>query len=254
MNQEGWKIFDAEYAAYYDATTAHLQDAAEAAGLAARIESYGGGGYRTILDVGCGTGRHARLLADMGYRVVGLDPSLAMIRKAEAAGGRVTYRCGRIEESWDQKFDFAYSLGHVPNYLPDEAALTDFLGGVRRVLRSGGAYYFECWNPLAILKEAPKPVLRFFSDGKRHMRREVIPDLSGIPETLSLRYRMEIPRSGEGGMQVMERVHFLRLFSQSELAASLENVGFSEWSLSAAITEPETMGPDARFLGVWCRV
>ena len=38
----------------------------------------------SILDVGCGTGRHARLLAAKGYRVLGVDLSPGMIAQAEA--------------------------------------------------------------------------------------------------------------------------------------------------------------------------
>jgi SAM-dependent methyltransferase len=40
-----------------------------------------------IIDVGCGTGIASRLLAGAGYRVVGLDGNLAMLRHAVAGGG-----------------------------------------------------------------------------------------------------------------------------------------------------------------------
>ena len=36
-------------------------------------------GRKTIVDVGCGTGRHAAQLADRGFDVVGIDASAAMI-------------------------------------------------------------------------------------------------------------------------------------------------------------------------------
>jgi len=40
-----------------------------------------------VLDVGCGPGRHSIELAQRGYRVVGIDPSEAMIEAARARAG-----------------------------------------------------------------------------------------------------------------------------------------------------------------------
>src|SRR6185436_11952805 len=52
------------------------QDAADAVALVARITPLAG---RRVLDLGCGTGRHAIHLAGHGARVVGLDLSRALL-------------------------------------------------------------------------------------------------------------------------------------------------------------------------------
>ena len=41
----------------------------------------------TIIDVGCGTGHHARALGEMGVRVLGIDADAAMIERAQRASG-----------------------------------------------------------------------------------------------------------------------------------------------------------------------
>jgi 2-polyprenyl-3-methyl-5-hydroxy-6-metoxy-1,4-benzoquinol methylase len=55
-----------------------------------------------VLDVGCGTGRHAVRLAAEGANVVGLDPTPEMlaraVAKAEAAGLAVDLRLGGVED------------------------------------------------------------------------------------------------------------------------------------------------------------
>src|SRR5215831_2257908 len=54
--------------------------------------------YLRILDLCCGYGRHALVLAELGYQVTGLDRDATALaeakRNARAAGRDVTYVCG----------------------------------------------------------------------------------------------------------------------------------------------------------------
>lgn len=68
-----------------------------------------------ILDVGCGTGRHAVELARRGYAVTGLDLSAAMLAQAalaaQAAGVTVTWvQSDATRFSFDQPFDAVVCL------------------------------------------------------------------------------------------------------------------------------------------------
>jgi len=68
-----------------------------------------------LLDVGCGPGRFARLLAaaNPDLHVVGLDASPAMLRQAARGPSlpNLEFREGRIEEPhFERRFDFAVSL------------------------------------------------------------------------------------------------------------------------------------------------
>lgn len=51
----------------------------------------------SVVDVGAGTGKYARALADAGRRVIAIEPSEAMLASA-LPHARVTYRRGRAEE------------------------------------------------------------------------------------------------------------------------------------------------------------
>jgi ubiquinone/menaquinone biosynthesis C-methylase UbiE len=68
-----------------------------------------------LLDVGCGTGRHAVALAGLGFRVTGVDLSAGMLdqarRAAEAAGVTVEWvKADATQYRADGPFDAAYCL------------------------------------------------------------------------------------------------------------------------------------------------
>ncbi|HEX6711873.1 MAG TPA: class I SAM-dependent methyltransferase [Thermoleophilaceae bacterium] len=53
-------------------------------------------GRRTIVDVGCGTGRHAASLAERGFSVLGIDASAEMLEVAQARGSNATFEVGDL--------------------------------------------------------------------------------------------------------------------------------------------------------------
>ena len=63
-------VFDEAYAAVYDATYRDKDDAAECDAALALAAKFGDGKIKTVLDLGCGTGRHAAHLAARGLRLL----------------------------------------------------------------------------------------------------------------------------------------------------------------------------------------
>ncbi len=109
-----------EWATIYDAPTNPLKEA-ESKVLAGIIGDVTG---RKVLDLGCGTGRHAILLARAGALVTGVDFSeemLAVARK-NSAGLGVTYINAELGAvPLEDQFDLVLCslvLSHVPDLLP----------------------------------------------------------------------------------------------------------------------------------------
>ncbi len=83
----------------------------------------------TVLDVGCGTGAHARALAAAGYRVTGLDLSAAMLEQARtsASGGpAIEWVEGDVSDADlldGRRFDAVLALGNVVPAFGDTEAV-----------------------------------------------------------------------------------------------------------------------------------
>ncbi len=104
----------------------------------------------TVLDVGCGFGRHTVALAALGYRTVGIDPSATMIAAARDAAttgnaAEARFRIGSGQDLTEtDHFDAAIcmftSLGQVG---PDGNDNRSMLAAVARAVRPGGRLVVE---------------------------------------------------------------------------------------------------------------
>jgi len=99
------------------------------------------------LDAACGTGRHARRLAELGHRVIGVDASPAMLEKARAALPQATFRDGDLsalplEPASVDLVVCALALEHV-------ADLGRAIAELSRVLRPGGHMVLSGLHPAA---------------------------------------------------------------------------------------------------------
>ena len=106
-------VFDA-YARYYDLINKDKDYAGEARYVHSLIQRYGPGRTR-LLDIGCGTGRHAQLFSEMGLQVDGLDRSEAMISEATLKNPELEFHTGDVcSFRLDEKFEALFlQVGEV---------------------------------------------------------------------------------------------------------------------------------------------
>jgi len=92
-----------------------------------------------VVELGCGSGLLTRHLLDAGYRVVATDASPAMLELArEVAPGAEQLRPLVLPDDPIPAADAIVSVGHVLNYLPDEAAVDRAFVAIANALRPGG--------------------------------------------------------------------------------------------------------------------
>jgi malonyl-CoA O-methyltransferase len=112
----------------------------------------GEAGGLNVLDLGCGTGRHALWLAAAGAKVTAIDFSEGMLAEARRKPGAESIRffCHDVHEPlpFGAEFDVVVS-GLVLEHIRD---LGPFFGGIRRVLKPGGRAIISGMHPAMHLR------------------------------------------------------------------------------------------------------
>lgn len=108
-------------------------------------------GARSVLDVGCGTGSLAVLLAESGFEVVGVDPAAASLEVARGKprAAAVRWLHGDATALPTLAVDLATMTGNVAQAIAEPADWHGTLDGVRAALRPGGVLVFETRDPAA---------------------------------------------------------------------------------------------------------
>ncbi|TYP71148.1 class I SAM-dependent methyltransferase [Paenibacillus methanolicus] len=109
-----------------------------------------------VLDIGCGMGRHAVAMAELGYNVSGIDLSEELLAEAIAHNkeGRVKFRQGdmRALPYEDGTFRATVNLFTSFGYFAEEADNGRVLREIRRVLRPDGQFLIDFMNPAYVEK------------------------------------------------------------------------------------------------------
>jgi len=106
-------------------------------------------GARRVLDIGCGTGVFALLLAGRGMEVIGLDPAGASldVARAKPGGERVRWIHGDATALPPLRVDLVTMTANVSQAIADPGAWDATLRSAHDCLRPGGHLVFETRDP-----------------------------------------------------------------------------------------------------------
>lgn len=228
-----------EYARYYDLLYKDKDYAAEADYIHRLIQRWKPEA-RTLLELGSGTGKHALLLAQKGYDVLGVERSAEMLAQARAltqAAGSKGESARKVLPSFvegdirsvcvDRQFDAAISLFHVISYQTTNADLQQAFETARKHVKPGGIFVFDVWYGPAVLTDRPAVRVKRMADDQIEVTRLAEPVLHPNRNVVDVHYHVYIRNKATGAVCETREKHEMRYLFTPELELLLERAGFS---------------------------
>ena len=218
-SSEWWtSYFDDQYLLEYEPIFQLAKDRHEVARLVELLELPAGS---RVLDLPCGQGRHAHLLAEAGFDVDGLDYSEHLLKLARERGTGSTLRyvqgdMRKLPGRWTGRFDAVLNLFTSFGFFLDPSDDRRVIGEIARVLKPGGLFVFHGGSRDGVMARFLDRDWWQADDGTMIGHEREFDPLSGV---LTIRSTFNGPRA------TGEREHRIRLYTATRLAELCADAG-----------------------------
>jgi SAM-dependent methyltransferase len=227
------------YSRYYDLLYKDKDYQAEAGHIHKLIQKYGPD-TKTVIDMGCGTGRHDFLLAEYGYNVTGIDMSKEMLdaarsRLLQSKNRQLRFFEGDIRDiRLNEKFDAAISLFHVVSYQITNKDIEAAFATARAHLKSCGIFIFDCWYGPAVLTDRPAVRIKRLEDDSVSITRIAEPVIHPNENRVDVNYHVLIIDKTTKMAEELKETHKMRYLFKPEIDFFLKKTGLdilesAEW-------------------------
>jgi SAM-dependent methyltransferase len=207
------EFYDLIYSTFKD----YIGEAAQIESLLRRLDPQ----CQTVLDVACGTGEHARLLAAQGFVVDGIDidPAFVRIAQQKHPAGRF-FVADMSDFHLSNRYDAVLCLFSSIGYLQTLDRVSWAFKTFRDHLTPGGVIIIEPWFAPGVLD--PTRVTR--KTGEAHGIRVARVSRTEIEGAIS-RLHFDYEITDTTGTRHASEVHELGLFATDELLRTFQEAG-----------------------------
>jgi SAM-dependent methyltransferase len=186
---------------------------------------------KTLLDLGCGTGKHAELFCEKGYDVHGVDLSDEMLKIAQTRTlnkkNELQFTHSNIQElKLNKQFDVVVSLFHVMSYQNSNEALIQAFEVAKQHLKQGGIFIFDFWYGPAVLTDLPVARVKRLENELIKVTRIAEPILHPQRNTVDVNYDIFIEEIKSNQVIQKKELHPMRYFFDTELELICNKIGF----------------------------
>ncbi len=203
---------------------------------------------KTILDLGCGSGKHDFYWAKEGYEVTGIDDSKEMLKEADTAKKKFGFmNVHFIHENIQRfnsrkKFDVVTSLFHVISYQNTNEEVRNVFNNVSNHLKSGGIFIFDFWYGPAVLTIKPDVRIKRIKNKRTIITRIAEPLVDYSQNLVNVNYDIFVEDTHNHEITEIKEKHSMRFFFETEIigfleANQLEILEKEEWITGHALDE-----------------
>jgi SAM-dependent methyltransferase len=234
-----------KYARFYELFNQEKDYEAEVDYIIGLITQYAPGAPRSVLELGMGTGGHARILQEKGFEVTGIERSAEMERLARENG--VECVLGDISQAdLEREFDVVISLFHVISYLTGQDDLGNTFRLTNRHLKNGGLFIFDTWFTDAVEIQKPERREKTVEFEGFKVKRVAEPVSYQDRKLVEVEYKFSLIGPDEVEIDSWLESHPMRHFSIAEIETLAKSNGFEllkvEEFISGAVPSDKTWG------------
>ena len=221
---------------YYDLFYADKDYKLEANYIHKKIQEYNLNSY-SILELGCGTGKHAINLIKFGYEILGIEKSKSMLNKAVKAKN-LKFQEGDIREiKLKNKYDCVISLFHVMSYQITNESLISVFRTAFNNLKTDGIFLFDFWFAPAVIHQKPRVRTKTISSRNNTICRIAEPELLLEKNQVNVKYTFHDFNHSKNKFKITNELHQMRYFSIPELELVADKIGFKLLNAEEFLTE-----------------
>lgn len=217
-------VFGKNYSRYYDLLYKEKDYKGEVEYVNKLIERYSKNKPETLLDIGCGTGKHLKCFKDLGYIVYGIDLSRQMINKAKTNLSRDAklFCCNSTDFNFDIKFDVIVSLFHVINYITCNRDLEKTFENIYLHLKKDGIFICDFWYGPAVLKDPPIIKIKRLEDNNIKVARISEPIIHANSNIVDVNFEIFITDKKTSTLEIIKETHKMRYLFLPEMQLFLD--------------------------------
>jgi predicted TPR repeat methyltransferase len=183
----------------------------------------------TLLELGCGSGGHAKYLVNYTDKITGIDKSSQMIQEAknkniekfEAIVSDIT------NFNLHQKYDAVIALFHVISYLDQNNDLINCFNSVNSHLNKDGLFLFDFWYTPSVLSLKPEVKIKRFSNDEMSIVRIAEPISDTSNNVVCVNFDVSIEFNKNDKIHRIKESHRMRHFSLPEIELLALHCGFT---------------------------
>ncbi len=196
------------------------------------VGAYGLSEPPEVLDIGCGTGRLLRPLANLGWSVVGMEPDPGYLSRAMDVARplqRVEVRDGGFADlDAEESFDLIAAVNDPFQYVLTVEERAVALVRCFHALRPGGVLFLDLANFPWILKHYRTPSPAEVSLGSWRVRRVPRHEIDFHDAVWTHIDEFTVTKEG-GTERCVAKVHRFAILTLPELLAALQSQGFEDF-------------------------